>query len=265
VILSTEGCVRPPNLTIGSEGPSGITGIPGSRSLLLVSDDWEFRRSMAQKARSQGFSLFLGSWLRDIENDYCLESLHAVVLVTGAGTIQLQRTFRVARRLSRVRFRSAKFEPVITIAALSELSPSTCADFLRLGCQVLLRPYPEQLFQLLETMSVENKRRLRNGVKLVLRESLPPIVVHQGLVAELTLRGRLRRLLQELCSENREFGTVELASVIGCDRLQVKIYVERLRREIVTSAREVGLFVTKDEVISNSGRSTGYRLRLDVR
>jgi hypothetical protein len=110
----------------------------------------------------------------------------------------------------------------MAIVSLAELSPSTRADFLRLGCQVLLRPTPAQLFHL----SVENERRLSRGMKLIFRTNLPPVVVYQGLVAELDLRTRTRRLLQILFSENTEFDPWELAAKMGCDRLQVKVYVE---------------------------------------
>jgi hypothetical protein len=248
---------------IGGVLASAIEGRFG-RAILLISDECEPSRSMHKEASRRGFRLLFSQRPPNVENDSCLETLHAVVPVIGSGVRQLRQTFALVHQVARVRARNTRFEPILAVVALADLAPSIRVDFLRLGCQVLLRPDPEQLFHLLETMAVENERRLRKGVRLVRRESLPPVVVHQGLVAELDLRGRPRRLLQTLLSANREFDTSELAAEMGCDRSQVKIYVQRLRREFFTAARQIGLRVTQDEVIRNSGKGTGYRLHVDL-
>jgi len=238
--------------------------MPNLRSVLLVTEEGEPLHSMYEEAGRRGFRLCLGRWGSSFVSDDAFENLQAVALVTGRSSIQLQRTFAFVRDASRVRVQTARFEPVIAIAALAELPPLTRADFLRLGCLVFLQPTPTQLFHSIETMLTEATRRVSRGVKLVFRPALPPVIMHQGQIAELDLGARARRLLHTLSSRNQEFKASELAADMGCQQAQVKVYVERLRVDLVNAAGSIGLHMLKNDVIRNSGRGTGYRLQVDL-
>jgi len=67
-----------------------------------------------------------------------------------------------------------------------------------------------------------------------------------------------------LSSRNQEFKASELAADMGCQQAQVKVYVERLRVDLVNAAGSIGLHMLKNDVIRNSGRGTGYRLQVDL-
>jgi hypothetical protein len=61
-----------------------------------------------------------------------------------------------------------------------------------------------------------------------------------------------------LCRERREFSSSELAAILNCETNEVKVYIGRLRRLLVSTGRKLGVSIGKHEVIQNSGKRGGY-------
>ena len=211
---------------------------------------------MHNEAVKRGFRVQLTAGIPDRN----LTGLAAIAIITVATQNALDSSFRLAGWAQDMRASQHGHLPVTIVNCSRDVSAPVRADFLRYGCYVLSQATPEQLSDALDTALVDARRRSRRGITFIFRHKLDPLMTNAGREEELPARGRLLSLLVALCQERREFSSTELATVLNCKTDQVKVYVDRLRRIIISTGRKLGISIGKHEVIQNFGKNSGYRI-----
>jgi hypothetical protein len=190
--------------------------------------------------------------------------LVGITVKTTATENSLDCAFSVARWSHAQRSTTQRQVPITIINCCRDVPPSVRADFFRYGCYVVSEATPEQIADTLDTALVDVGRRSRRGITFTFRDQFFPQMTYCGREEELPARGRLLSLLSALCRERREFSSTELGAILNCRADEVKVYVDRLRRLIVSTGRKLGTSIGKREVIQNSGRKGGYYLHASV-
>lgn len=223
--------------------------------MTALQDFFDFA-GMHNEAVKRGFRVQLTTGIPDRN----LTGLAAIAIITAATKNGLDSAFRLAGWAQDMRASQNAHLPVTIVNCSGDVLAPVRADFLRYGCYVLSQATPEQVSDALDTALVEARRRARRGITFIFRHKLDPLMTNAGREEELPTRGRLLSLLVALCQERREFSSTELAAVLNCKTDQVKVYVDRLRRIIISTGRKLGISIGKHEVIQNFGKNGGYRI-----
>jgi hypothetical protein len=118
----------------------------------------------------------LVEWSNIVSPKYDPATLVGVAICTTARADTLAQAFCLANRIQEQRIARGTYLPITIVNCSRETPPSTRADFLRCGCQVISEATPEQIIGVLDTALVDAGRRRRRGITLVIRTGFLPLM-----------------------------------------------------------------------------------------